>query len=624
MMTSSTDDLVKLPQAKQGSTGLESAVIRFSGDSGDGMQLTGTQFTNTSALAGNDLSTFPDYPAEIRAPAGTLFGVSGFQLNFAAKNIYTPGDAPDVLVAMNPAALKVNLPDLKDGGILIVNRDAFTPQNLEKAGLSSNPLEDGSLSAYRFFSIDISVQTERALASTELSYKEVGRAKNFWTLGLLYYLYARPLEPTLEFIEKKFDKKDDVAEGNRLALKAGYLYGYVSEIFQETFEIRSARLEPGLYRNITGNQATAWGAVAAATKAGLPLFYGSYPITPASDVLHELSRDKDFGVKTVQAEDEIAAVTAAIGASWAGNLALTGSSGPGIALKGEAIGLAVATELPLVILNVQRAGPSTGMPTKTEQADLFQALFGRNGESPLAVVAPISPADCFIVMMEAFRIALKYMLPVFVLSDGYLANGSEPWKIPDVQSLPNVKAQFHSDPEGFHPFLRDPESLARVWALPGTPGLEHRIGGLEKDHDTGHISYDAANHQRMTDIRAQKIDNIAADIPLLEPYGTADGGRLLVVGWGSTFGAIRQATQIAREQGFDVSHAHLRYLSPLPPNTEEVLRSYEHVLVPEMNTGQLLMLLRAKFLIPAEGLNKVEGRPFQVGEILARIRSVLS
>ncbi|MEL6187724.1 MAG: 2-oxoacid:acceptor oxidoreductase family protein, partial [Myxococcota bacterium] len=401
-MSTSPRDFANLPRPKGRAVGLENAVIRFSGDSGDGMQLTGTQFTNTAALAGNDLSTFPDFPAEIRAPAGTLFGVSGFQLNFAAKDIYTPGDSPDVLVAMNPAALRVNLTDLKDGGILIVNSDAFTAQNLDKAGYEGNPLEDGSLSAFRLFEVDITTQTEKALAETELSFKEVGRAKNFWTLGLLYYLYDRPLEPTLRFIDAKFAKKDAVAEGNRLALKAGYLYGDVSEIFTETYEITSARLEPGLYRNITGNQATAWGAVAAATKAGLPLFYGSYPITPASDVLHELSRDKDFGVKTMQAEDEIAAVTSSIGAAWAGNLALTGSSGPGIALKGEAIGLAVATELPLVILNVQRAGPSTGMPTKTEQADLLQALFGRNGESPVAVLAPTSPADCFIMMMEAF------------------------------------------------------------------------------------------------------------------------------------------------------------------------------------------------------------------------------
>ena len=620
-MTASPNDFVNLPRPKGRPVDLESAVIRFSGDSGDGMQLTGSQFTNTAALAGNDLATFPDFPAEIRAPAGTLFGVSGFQLNFAAKDIYTPGDAPDVLVAMNPAALKVNLSDLKDGGILIINRDAFTKQNLDKAGYSSNPLEDDSLSGYRLFSVDITTQTEKALAETSLSFKEVGRAKNFWTLGLLYYLYDRPLEPTLRFIDSKFKKKDSIAEGNRLALKAGYLYGDVSEIFQETYEIRSARLEPGLYRNVTGNQATAWGAVAAAHKAGVPLFYGSYPITPASDVLHELSRHKNFGVKTVQAEDEIAAVSAAIGAAWAGNLAMTGSSGPGIALKGEAIGLAVAAELPLVVLNVQRAGPSTGMPTKTEQADLLQAFFGRNGESPAAILAPASPSDCFEMMMEAFRLALKYMTPVFVLTDGYLANGSEPWKIPDTSTLPEVKATFHSDPTGFHPFLRDEKTLARVWPKPGTPGLEHRIGGLERSYQTGHISYDPENHQHMTEVRAQKIENIAQDIPELPVFGSPEGGDTLLLGWGSTFGALRQATQIAREQGADISHAHLRYISPFPANLESVLKRYRRVIVPEMNVGQLLLLIRARYLVPAIGLNKIEGKPFKVGEILSFIRT---
>mgnify|MGYP006289518013 CR=1 FL=1 len=621
-MTATTDDdLVQLHRPKGPSVGLESAVIRFSGDSGDGMQLTGSQFTNTSALAGNDLATFPDYPAEIRAPAGTLFGVSGFQLNFAAKDIYTPGDVPDVLVAMNPAALKVNVDDLKEGGILIVNSDAFTKQNLDRAGYAANPLEDDSLSRFRLFSIDISTQTEKALADTGLSFKEVQRAKNFWTLGLLYYLYDRPLEPTLRFIDDKFQKKDDVAEGNRLALKAGYLYGDVSEIFQQTYEIRSARLEPGLYRNITGNQATAWGAVAAAAKAGLPLFYGSYPITPASDVLHELSGDKHLTVKTVQAEDEIAAVGAAIGAAFAGNLAMTGSSGPGIALKGEAIGLAVATELPLVVLNVQRAGPSTGMPTKTEQADLLQALYGRNGESPVAVLAPTSPADCFAMTMEAFRIALKYMTPVFILTDGYLANGSEPWKIPEVADLPEVKAVFRTDPEGFHPFVRDPDTLGRAWALPGTPGLEHRLGGLEKSFDTGHISYDPDNHQKMTRIRTKKIANIAQDIPELEVFG-ADEGEILLLGWGSTFGALRQATQIAREQGYDVAHAHLKYLSPFPRNLERVLQRFERVIIPEMNQGQLAMLIRGRFLVPAEPFEKVEGKPFMVSEILAHLRGL--
>ncbi|MBX2812162.1 MAG: 2-oxoacid:acceptor oxidoreductase subunit alpha [Myxococcales bacterium] len=612
--------MVNLPRPKGRPVDLESAVIRFSGDSGDGMQLTGSQFTNTAALAGNDLVTFPDFPAEIRAPAGTLFGVSGFQLNFAAKSIYTPGDAPDVLVAMNPAALKVNLSDLKTGGILIINQDAFTPANLDKAGFTSNPLEDDSLNAYRLFAIDIGTQTERALAETGLSFKEVGRAKNFWTLGLLYYLYDRPLEYTLRFIEQKFKSKETIAEGNRLALKAGYLYGDVSEIFQETYEINSAQLEPGLYRNITGNQATAWGAIAAGQQAGLPLFYGSYPITPASDVLHELSRHKHFGVKTVQAEDEIAAVAATIGAAWTGQLAMTGSSGPGIALKGEAIGLAVAAELPLVVLNVQRAGPSTGMPTKTEQADLLQAMFGRNGESPVAIVAPQSPADCFEMMIEAFRLALGYMVPVIVLSDGYLANGSEPWKIPDVAALPKVKATFQTTPsDDFHPFQRDEDTLARVWPKIGSPGLEHRIGGLERSYETGHISYDPDNHQRMTEVRAKKIEGMARTIPDLKVYGSEQGGDILLLGWGSTFGAMRQATQIGREQGLDVSHAHLRYLNPFPRNLSELLHRFKRVIVPEMNTGQLLMLLRSRYLIPAEGLNKIEGKPFRVSEILSAI-----
>ncbi len=610
--------LVQLPRR---SAPLESAVIRFSGDSGDGMQLTGTQFTHTAALAGNDLATFPDYPSEIRAPAGSRYGVSGFQLNFAARDIYTPGDTPDVLVAMNPAALSVNLSDLRDGGLLIVNRDAFTPQNLERAGYEDNPLDDGSLSGYRLFAIDISTQTAKALESTGLSFKDVARAKNFWTLGLLYYLYGRPLDPTMRYIDEKFKKSDALADGNRLALKAGYLYGEVSEIFQETYEVRAARLEPGLYRNVTGNQATAFGAIAAAKRAGLPLFYGSYPITPATDVLHELSKDKDLGVKTMQAEDEIAAVSAAIGAAWAGNLAFTGTSGPGLCLKQEAIGLAVATELPLVVLNVQRAGPSTGMPTKTEQADLLQALFGRNGESPVPVLAPASPADCFAVTMEAFRIALAYMTPVFVLTDGYLANGSEPWRIPEPSELPDVVAHPLLAPvPGFHPFLRDERTLARVWPRLGVAGLEHRIGGIEKDYDSGHISYEPENHARMTAVRAQKIANIANDLPELEPWGAANG-KILLLGWGSTHGALRQATQIAREQGLEVAHAHLRCVQPFPKNLGEVLRRFDRVIVPEMNGGQLALLLRARYLVDVESFSKVEGKPFRVSEILERLRS---
>jgi 2-oxoglutarate ferredoxin oxidoreductase subunit alpha len=624
-MSSAPSDVVQLPRSKdRPARELESAVIRFSGDSGDGMQITGTQFTNTAAVVGNDLATFPDFPAEIRAPAGTTFGVSGFQLNFASRDIFTPGDRPDVLVAMNPAALKVNLADLKEGGLLIVNKDAFTRQNLERAGFADDPLTSGALSRYRLFAIDVSTQTENALRETSLSFKEVSRAKNFWTLGLLYYLYGRPLEPTLHFLDTKFKGKEDLAEGNRRALKAGYLYGEVSEIFEETYEVRAAALAPGLYRSITGNQATAWGAIAAAKAAGIPLFYGSYPITPASDVLHELSRYKQFGALTFQAEDEIAAITSAIGAAFAGQLAMTGSSGPGVALKTEAIGLAVSVELPLVIINVQRGGPSTGLPTKTEQADLFQAVFGRNGECPVPVVAASTPSDCFATMMEAARIALKYMTPVFFLSDGYLANGAEPWRIPEDRELPEVKATFWTEPEGFFPFRRDPETLARAWAVPGTPGLEHRIGGLEKHHDSGHISYDPMNHERMVRTRQRKVDGIADDVPGAEVFGSPEGGKLLLVGWGSTFGAIRQAVHVAREQGLDVSQVHLRHLNPLPGNLEEVLRRFERVVVPEMNSGQLSTILRAKYLVPAEGFNKIQGKPFRVDEILERIRLTLA
>lgn len=586
------------------------------------MQLTGNQFGNTAAQFGNDLATFPDYPAEIRAPAGTTFGVSGFQINIAARDIFTPGDQPDVLVAMNPAALKVNIADLKKGGVLIVNSDAFNKGNLDKAGYEKNPLETGELDGYRLFSIDITTQVEKALKDTGLTFKEIGRAKNFWTLGLLYYLYNRSLETTLGFIDSKFKGKAEIAEGNRLALKAGYLYGEVSEIFQETYEVQAAKLEPGLYRNITGNQATAWGALAASQKAGVPLFYGSYPITPASDVLHELSRFKEFGAQTFQAEDEIAAVCSTIGAAFAGHFAVTGSSGPGIALKGEAIGLAVSTELPMVIINVQRGGPSTGLPTKTEQADLLQALYGRNGECPCAIVAASTPADCFEAMMEASRIALKYMMPTFLLTDGYLANGAEPWRIPDMADLPDVKASYHTEQEGFFPFLRDPETLARAWAVPGTPGLEHRIGGLEKSHDSGHISYDPINHERMIRVRAEKIERIGKDIPPAVPFG-AEKGKLLLVGWGSTYGAIRQAVHIAREQGLDVSHLHLRHLNPFPANLESVLRSFDKVVVPEMNMGQLQSVFRSEFLVPAEGFHKVQGKPFKVTEILEKIQSIL-
>jgi 2-oxoglutarate/2-oxoacid ferredoxin oxidoreductase subunit alpha len=609
-----TDSMVRLP-SKRPANVVDDVVIRFSGDSGDGMQLTGTQFTHTAATIGNDISTFPDYPAEIRAPAGTTFGVSGFQIHFASHNIFTPGDQPDVLVAMNPAALKVNLPDLKTGGILIANRDAFTKANLHKAGYEEDPLENGSLESYRVFSIDITTQVERTQEGSQLSFKEIGRTKNFWTLGLLYYLYDRPLEHTLGFIEKKFSGSPEVAEGNRRALKAGYLYGYNSELFQGTYEVASTRREPGLYRNITGNQAIAWGAIAASEKSGLPLFYGSYPITPASDILHELSRHKDFGVKTVQAEDEIAAVASSIGASFSGQLAMTGSSGPGIALKTEALGLAVATELPLVVVNVQRGGPSTGLPTKTEQSDLMQALFGRNGECPMPVLAPHSPPDCFTIMLEAFRIALRYMTPVLVLSDGYIANGSEPWRIPDEDELPDVTPRFTTEPDGFHPFRRDPETLSRPWAIPGTTGLEHRIGGLERSFDTGHISYDPENHHKMVETRQAKVDGIARELSPTEVDGPEEG-ELAVVGWGSTYGALKQAMHVLREQGHAVAHVHPRYLNPLPADLGPILRRYRRVLVPELNLGQLRTLIRARFLIDAEGLNKVQGKPFKVNEII--------
>jgi 2-oxoglutarate/2-oxoacid ferredoxin oxidoreductase subunit alpha len=603
---------------------VDQVVIRFSGDSGDGMQITGSQFTNTAAILGNDLATFPDFPAEIRAPAGTTFGVSGFQLNFAAREIFTPGDQPDVLVAMNPAALKVNVADLKQGGLLIINKDAFTKSNIERAGYKANPLEDGSLSHYRTISIDISTRTETALAETGLSYKEVQRAKNFWTLGLLYYLYNRSLDHTLKFIEDKFSKTPALAEGNRRALKAGYLYGEISEIFPETYNVRPAKLQKGVYRNITGNQATAWGALAAAKKAGLQLFFGSYPITPASDVLHELSAYKNFGATTFQAEDEIAAVCAAIGAAYAGNLAFTSTSGPGIALKSEGIGLAVAVELPLVIIDVQRGGPSTGLPTKTEQADLLQAVFGRNSECPAVVVAPTTPSDCFFMIMEAARIALKYMLPVFFLSDGYLANGAEPWRLPTEDDFPDVKASLLTErPEGFHPFKRDPETLARNWPIPGIPGLEHRIGGLEKDFNSGNISYDPHNHEKMVRTRQAKVDGIARDIPDAEVFGSPSGGDLLLLGWGSTYGAIRAATAHSREMGRDVSHVHLRHLNPFPKNLGEVLRRFRRVVVPEMNMGQLSTLVRAKYLVDAQGYNKVQGKPFKVSEILARIEQVI-
>jgi len=597
---------------------LDRVTIRFAGDSGDGMQLAGTQFTKTSAVVGNDISTFPDIPAEIRAPQGSLPGVSGFQVSFSSHDIFTPGDAPDVLVAMNPAALKTNIGDLPRGGILLVNEDEFSDANLKKAAYASNPLEDGSLNAYRVFRVPVSTLNARALKDSGLTAVQIDRCKNMFALGLMFWMYSRPLDTTLRWIDEKFGKNQGVAEANKKALRSGFNFGETTEMFATHYHVPKAKLQPGLYRNITGNEATALGFVTASKLAGRPLFYGSYPITPASDVLHELSRFKRFGVRTFQAEDEIAAVGAAIGASFGGSLGLTGTSGPGLALKSEAIGLAVMVELPLVVIDVQRAGPSTGMPTKTEQADLLQAMFGRNGESPVAIVAPATPSDCFPTAIEAWRIAIKYRTPVVYLSDGYLGMGSEPWLVPDYNTLPKMDPDFAGDPETFKPYARDPQTLARPWAIPGTPDLEHRIGGLEKSDITGNVSYDAANHDKMVHLRAEKIERIANDIPDLTVNGDESGG-LLVLGWGSTYGVITTAVQRARAKGLKVSAAHLRHLNPLPKNLGDVLKRYDRVLMPEINLGQMRMLVRARFLVDAIGLNKVSGRPFTISEVEAKI-----
>lgn len=601
---------------------IQDVVIRFAGDSGDGMQLTGTQFTNTSAVFGNDISTLPDFPAEIRAPAGSLPGVSGFQLNFSSRDIRTPGDEPNVLVAMNPAALKVNIADLEPGGILIVNSDAFNENNLKKAGYAKNPLEDGSLSAYRLFSLPITSLNANALAETKLTKKDIDRCKNFFALGLMYWLYDRPMKHTLDWIDAKFKKNPEIAKANALALKAGFNYGDTTEMFTTHYKVQKATLQPGKYRNIMGNEATAIGFVTASQLAKRPLFYASYPITPASDILHELSRLQNFGVKTFQAEDEIAAMGAAIGASFAGRLGLTGTSGPGICLKSEAINLAVMTELPVVIVDVQRGGPSTGLPTKTEQADLLQALFGRNSESPLVVLAPATPGDCFYMAIEAWRLAIKYMTPVIYLSDGYLGNGSEPWKVPKVEDLPKIEVKFRTEVEGFFPYLRDKQTLARPWAIPGTPGLEHRIGGLEKQDVTGNVSYDPENHERMVKLRAEKIARIANDIPDVEVYGDREG-EVLVVGWGGTYGAITAAVEELRSNKRSVSSIHLRYLNPFPKNLGDILGRFDKIVVPELNLGQLALLLRAKFLVPAISFSKVKGKPFKISEIIDKVEEVL-
>ena len=606
---------------------VDRVTIRFAGDSGDGMQLTGNRFTSVTAAVGNDLATLPDFPAEIRAPAGSLPGVSGFQLHFADHDILTPGDAPDVLVAMNPAALKTNVGDLEPGATIIVNSDAFSAGNLRKARYDQNPLSDGSLDAYAVIEVPLTTLTIEALEDVDLGKKEKTRAKNMFALGLMCWMYSRPLEPTISWLEQKFAASEVVADANIRVLKAGHAFGETAELFAHAYEVPPAPLPAGRYRQITGNSALSYGLVAASERSGLPLFLGGYPITPASDILHELARHKNFGVRTFQAEDEIAGVGAALGAAFAGNLAATVTSGPGIALKAETIGLAVSVELPLIVLNIQRGGPSTGLPTKTEQSDLLQAMFGRNGEAPLPVLAPSSPGDCFHVAVEAARIALRYRTPVMVLSDGYLANGAEPWLIPDVADLPDLRGivQFAEEPNtddgSFWPFLRDPATLARPWAVPGTPGLEHRIGGLEKADGTGNISYDPENHDRMTRLRQAKIDGIAHEIPAVEVDEGEPGEppRLLVLGWGSTAGPILAAARRVRANGQRVAVAHLRHLNPFPANLGEVLRSFERVLVPEMNMGQLRRLLRSEFLVDVQGFNQVNGLPFTTRDLAGAI-----
>jgi 2-oxoglutarate ferredoxin oxidoreductase subunit alpha len=603
---------------------LVEATVRFCGDSGDGMQLAGTQFTNTSALLGNDVATFPDFPAEIRAPRGTKAGVSGFQIHFSSTEIYTPGDTVDALVAMNPAALTTNIGDLREGGILLVNKDSFDAKGLEQAGYATNPLEDGSLSKYKLHSVDMTKLTRLAVEGLGLSQKESDRCRNFFAMGLVFWLYDRSLEPTLRFIESKFGKLPGVAQANTNALKAGYHYGETVEAISTQYHVGPAKLAPGKYRNIEGNEALAWGLLAASRLSNKQLFLGAYPITPASDILHYLSTFKNFDVLTFQAEDEIAAITATIGAAFAGSMAVTASSGPGIALKAEAMGLAVMTELPMLIINVQRGGPSTGLPTKTEQADLLQALYGRNGECPMPVIAASSPGDCFYVAQEAWRIATRFMLPVMVLTDGYIANGSEPWRIPEISELPKIEITHPgplSNGDEFLPYERD-ERLSRPWAIPGTAGLEHRIGGLEKANITGNVSYDPINHEKMCHLRAQKVANVADDIPLQEVDGP-ESGDLLVLSWGGPYGACATAVHRAQKAGKKVAHCHLRYINPLPKNLETILRSYKQVLIPELNLGQLSMIIRSKFLIDAISLNKIQGKPFHVSEIDDKINSLV-
>ena len=601
---------------------VDQATIRFAGDSGDGMQLTGSQFSDNTAIFGNDLATLPDFPAEIRAPKGSLAGVSSFQLQFSNKDIHTPGDDLDVLVAMNPSGLKVHLGDLKDNGMLIINTANFTPKNIKLAGYEESPLDGSLLDGYQAIKVDMTKLVATVLEKIELSSKLKARSTNMFALGLLYWLYGRSLDSSVNFIQKKFAKTPDIVEANIKALNAGYYYGETLEVIKTTYRVNKAKFEKGKYRNIMGNNALAFGLLTAAQRSGLDLYYGGYPITPASDILHYLAQYKNFGVKTFQAEDEIAGVVSAIGAAFAGDLAITATSGPGVALKSEALGLAVITELPLVLVNVQRGGPSTGLPTKTEQSDLNQAMYGRNGEAPMVILAPATPADCFMMAYEACRIALKYMIPVILLSDGYIANGSEPWKIPDVNTLPEMETRILKKKEGFAPFNHGNPDLARPWALPGTPGMEHRIGGLEKWEETGHVSYDPENHQKMVELRQEKVDIIARDLAPAKPFGK-ESGDLLVIGWGGTHGALRSAVETAQNEGMAVSHLHLRYLNPLPRNLGEILVKFQKVMIAELNLGQLAAIIRAKFLVDAIGLNKVQGKPFTQTEVFNKITELV-
>jgi 2-oxoglutarate ferredoxin oxidoreductase subunit alpha len=610
---------------------LDQVIVRFAGDSGDGMQLTGDRFTTSSAHFGNDMATFPDFPAEIRAPAGTLNGVSAFQVHISDHDILTPGDAPNVLVAMNPAALKANLELMAKGTILLVNSDAFEERNLTKAGYAENPLSDGSLGAYTVYEVPMTSITQEVCKEAGVKPRDAERSKNFFALGLVSWLYTRPIDPTLEWITERFGSKPQVAEANRRAFRAGFDFGETAELFESNYEVRPATFEPGEYVQVTGNSALAWGLITASRLAGLPLFLGSYPITPASDILHELSRRKEFGIRTFQAEDEIAGIGAALGAAFGGSLGVTTTSGPGLDLKSETIGLAINLELPLLIVDVQRGGPSTGLPTKTEQADLLHAMYGRHGEAPLPIIAPQNPSDCFAVAIEATRLAVKYRTPVIVLSDGYLANGAEPWRLPDVDALEPIDPDFASEPNhidddgtaSFWPYIRDPETLARPWAPPGLPGLEHRIGGLEKADGSGNVDYEGVNHELMVHLRRNKIAGIAADIPLLEVNDETGDAQLLLVSWGSTYAAVAAGVKRVRARGMKVAHAHLRYLNPFPSNLGEVLDRYTQVLVPEINLGQLSRILRADFLVDAQSYNKVQGVPFRVGEIEAAIVALL-